>query len=184
MPDRILFIDTETGGIEPQIHSLLSIGLVVWEQSRIIAEKEIFINDGILNVTSSALSINQIDIDKHIKQSVSPKESVSEIYEFINLYFDNTEKIILGGHNVNFDKEFLKFFFKKQGEDFNFRFSHRSIDTASILYFLYFSGIIKEKAISSDDAFNLFSIEIEKRHSALSDAKATAKLFTVLLGLV
>ena len=42
--NRILFIDTETGGINPNKHSLLSIGLVVWDQDNgIIYENEFYI---------------------------------------------------------------------------------------------------------------------------------------------
>jgi len=63
MPERLLFIDTETGGIDPYVHSLLSIGLVVWENGQILAQKEIFVNDGVLNVTQSALLVNQINMD-------------------------------------------------------------------------------------------------------------------------
>ena len=28
---RLLFIDTETGGLDPEKHSLLSVGFVVWD---------------------------------------------------------------------------------------------------------------------------------------------------------
>ncbi len=36
MPDKLLFIDTETGGLDPDKHSLLSIAMVVWEDMEII----------------------------------------------------------------------------------------------------------------------------------------------------
>ena len=45
MPDRLLFIDTETGGLDPQKHSLLSLALVVWEKREILDSKEFLIND-------------------------------------------------------------------------------------------------------------------------------------------
>ncbi len=184
MPERLLFVDTETGGIDPSVHSLLSIGLAVWEDGQIIAQKEIFVNDGVLNVTRSALLVNQINMDEHIKHAVSTGESLFEMLEFIDLYFAKSEKITLAGHNVNFDREFLKVFFARQSMDYHLRFSHRSIDTASILYFLYLAGIIKSKAVSSDDAFSLFSINVGRRHSALGDAVATAMLFTSLLATI
>lgn len=54
-------------------------------------------------------------------------------------------------------------------------------DTSSILYYLYLAGHIKQKAISSDEAFDYFGIKVEGRHTAIGDAIATAKLFTKLL---
>ena len=41
MRNRVLFIDTETGGIDPIECSLLSIGIAVWEDGSIIFEDEI-----------------------------------------------------------------------------------------------------------------------------------------------
>jgi DNA polymerase-3 subunit epsilon len=85
---------------------------------------------------------------------------------------------------VHFDADFLRSFFTANNQDFSKYFSHRIIDTSSILHYLYLSGQIKQKAISSDEAFDLFDIKVEGRHTALGDAIATAKLFTKLLNLI
>ncbi|WP_431211438.1 hypothetical protein ACQ86N_37190 [Puia sp. P3] len=71
--DRILFIDTETGGTDPANNSLLSLGLVVWKASEIGASLEILIDDGVLNVTEKALGINRINLQEHRKKAVSPR---------------------------------------------------------------------------------------------------------------
>ena len=39
---RYVFIDTETGGIIPGKHSLLSIGIVIWEKDYGIIDKKEF----------------------------------------------------------------------------------------------------------------------------------------------
>jgi DNA polymerase III epsilon subunit-like protein len=78
----------------------------------------------------------------------------------------------------------MKSFFKANNKDFSEFFSHRIIDTSSILYFLYLSRRIKRKAVSSDAAFELFNINVEGRHTALGDAIATAELFNRLLHIV
>lgn len=184
MKDKLLFIDTETGGLEPNKHSLLSLGMVVWEDSEIIDSQEILINDGKLIVTEEALSINLIDIDKHKQSAVSPSEAIEKIQSFISKHFPDQRKITLAGHNVHFDINFLKIFFSVNKDDFNNYFSHRIIDTSSILYYIYLAGHIKHRAISSDEAFELFEIHVEGRHTALGDALATAKLFTKLLKLL
>lgn len=180
-PDKIVFIDTETGGIDPFSNSLLSIGLAIWSECRIIDSFEILINDGELSTTSKALEVNGIDINNHKMVALSPKTAVLELYAFLNSHFQDDELITLAGHNVNFDINFLKVFLSKNGYDFQKRFSHRIIDTSSILYYLYLSGKMAKKAISSQKAFDLFGIRYENRHTALGDAKATAQLFSKLL---
>lgn len=181
MDDRLLFIDTETGGLDPEKHSLLSLALVVWENLEIIDSQEFLINDGVLSATKEALAINKIDLEKHKRSAISSYKAIDEILSFINHHFPGQKKITLAGHNVHFDVSFLKAFFSKNNEDFSKYFSHRIIDTSSILHYLYLSGQIGKKAVSSDDAFNLFDIKVEGRHTALGDAVATAKLFNKLL---
>jgi DNA polymerase III subunit epsilon len=184
MPDRLLFIDTETGGLDPDKHSLLSIAFVIWEDKEIIDSKEILINDGILSVTEEALAINKIDIEKHKQSAVSSSQAVDEILSFIGKHFPGQGKITLAGHNVHFDVNFLKAFLAANNKDFNEFFSHRIIDTSSILNYLYLAGHIKQRAISSDEAFGLFDIQVPGRHTAMGDATATAELLTRLLNLI
>ncbi len=183
MEDRLLFIDTETGGLNPNKHSLLSLAMVVWEDMKIIDSQELLINDEILSVTEEALSINKIDIEKHKQSAISSSLAIEKIFLFINKHFPEQRKITIAGHNVHFDVSFLRFFFSQNDENFSKFFSHRIIDTSSILYYLYLAGHIKQKVISSDEAFDYFEIKVEGRHTALGDAIATAKLFTKLLSL-
>ena len=184
MQERLLFIDTETGGLDPSKHSLLSLAMVIWEDMEIIDSMELLINDGILSATEEALSVNRIDIEEHRKMAISSSQAVDTIISFISKYFPQQSKITLAGHNVHFDADFLKIFFSRNNLNFNEYFSHRIIDTSSILHYLYLAGKIKQRAISSDEAFDLFEIEVDGRHTALGDAIATAKLFTRLLYLI
>ena len=184
MKDRLLFIDTETGGLNPSKHSLLSLAMVVWEEMEIIDSTELLINDGKLSVTNEALAINKIDIEMHKKSAISSTQAIEEIVAFIKKHFTQQEKITLAGHNVHFDVNFLKTFFSHNNINFSNYFSHRIIDTSSVLYYLYLSGHLKQKAVSSDEAFELFNIQVKGRHTALGDAIATAKLFNQLLFLM
>lgn len=184
MPEKLLFIDTETGGLDPGKHSLLSVALVVWEDEMVIDSMEVLINDGLLNVTPEALAINKIDLEQHRQTALAPAEAMEKLLAFIEKHFPGRGKITLAGHNVHFDIAFLKSFFSANNKDFSEYFSHRIIDTSSILHYLYLAGTLKQKAISSDKAFELFDIKVEGRHTALGDAIATARLFTKLLRLM
>jgi DNA polymerase-3 subunit epsilon len=182
--DTILFIDTETGGIQPGKNSLLSLALVVWEESKIKASEEILINDGVLDVTEKALEINGIDLEEHKKKAVSPAVALQQFDDFIKANFPADEKIVLGGHNITFDVNFLNAFLAANNYNYHQRFSHRFIDTASILFYLYLTGKLKRKVNSSQQAFEYFGITVEGRHTALGDALATAQLFSRLISIL
>jgi DNA polymerase-3 subunit epsilon len=181
--DTVLFIDTETGGLDPKKYSLLSVGLVIWGEGEIHDKKEIFINDGKLHATKEALVINKINLDEHRINSISPNEAIQQILQFIECNFDTSEKITLAGHNICFDIRFIRQLFESQEYSFGEIFSHRSIDTSSILYYLYLAGKLESKIVGSDAAFSHFGIEVSGRHTALGDAVATAQLFSMLIKL-
>jgi DNA polymerase-3 subunit epsilon len=180
---KIIFIDTETGGLDPRYHSLLSIGLVEWADTVITKTREILINDGELKVTDAALAINKIDLNSHKIKAVSQAKAIEEILLFIGWAGDHQEKITLAGHNVGFDIRFTRHLFESQDYNFDDFFSHRSIDTSSILHYLYFTGKTDTKIVGSSEAFKHFDIEVRGRHTALGDAMATAELFTRMLGI-
>jgi DNA polymerase-3 subunit epsilon len=181
--NKILFIDTETGGLEPLEHSLLSVAFAVWDNGKITAAKEFLINDGILNVTSKALEINKINIIEHSRIALKSENAISKIKDFLNVNFGFDEKIVLCGHNILFDINFFKNFWNKNEGNYNTRFSHRYVDTASILFFLSITNKLPENSNSSQNAFDLFGISINKRHSALGDVLGTAELFNRLIEL-
>jgi DNA polymerase III alpha subunit (gram-positive type) len=178
---KILFLDTETGGLNPNKNSLLSIGLAVWHQGVVIDSTEIFVNDGVLNVSEYALKVNNINLENHIRHALSPASAIDMLSNFVEMHFGKSHHVTLAGHNIGFDIAFLKCFYELNNIEFNKRYSHRAIDTSSIIQFLYHSEVLKENISSSDAAFKYFSIKVENRHSALGDAVATAELFNHLI---
>jgi DNA polymerase-3 subunit epsilon len=181
----IIFIDTETGGIEPEKHSLLSIGLVAWSmQDGIIGCLEVFIKSKEYIFTKEAQRLNKFDKEEHEKKAVDTKDALKLIEAFISKYCSECKNVQIAGHNTQFDVAFLKVFFKQNGRSFNQIFSHRIIDTYSILKFLVDAGVIEDSVAGSGKAFMYFNIKVQQRHSALSDAVATSKLYEELLLLV
>lgn len=183
--NRFVFIDTETGGTDPRKHSLLSIGVVVWDKvDGIIAQKEFYVKNQRYYVTQEAKKINKFDRKKHNAMAQEPKEVINGLIEFLSNFFPENTGFPLVGHNVQFDINFLKEFFKKNGRSFNNYFAHRSIDTYSIFKAMSIAGMIDKNLNSSSDAFAYFNIKVQKRHSALFDCIATVDLFENLLSLL
>ncbi|PXV93383.1 DNA polymerase-3 subunit epsilon [Lachnotalea glycerini] len=180
--NRFVFVDTETGGVIPEKHSLLSIGLVIWDKKDgIIDKKEFFVKHSYYIVTEKAKEINKFEQQEHKEKALAGEEVIKNILEFIYGYFDKNTAIPLIGHNVQFDINFLKVFFRDENRSFNQYFSHRSIDTYSVFKSLVLAGVISDNIDSSADAFRYFDIKVNNRHSAIGDCVATVELFEKLL---
>lgn len=183
--NRILFIDTETGGINPNKHSLLSAGIVVWDQEEgVLYENEFYFYSENYVVTNTAQKINHFNLEEHNKKAIDVKLFFSEIDELKKQFFSEYSDISLGGHNTQFDVRFIRKLYEDNNRSFEKTFSHRIIDTYSILKFLCDSGKLDMDYISSAKAFEKFGIVVDGRHTALGDAKATAKLYEKMIALV
>ena len=180
--NRFVFIDTETGGINPQKHSLLQIGLIVWDVvDGIIDHRLFFIKNDEYCITKEAQRINKFLKREHEKRAFSPQKVIREMTFFLREYFPQNTLIPVIGHNVQFDISFLKEFFKNNRRSYNRLFSHRAIDTYSVFKTLVLAGKIDMCLNSSSDAFKYFRITVNERHNALSDCFATVQLYEKLL---
>lgn len=184
MNNNYLVIDTETGGINPRKSSLLSIGLVAWNINKGIYDtSEIFIKHKEYKVQVVAQKINKFQIEDHELKAVSSKAVFRQIQQFLEKNFNQQKKITIIGHNVQFDVGFIKEYFSTNRYSYNNRFSHRLIDTNSIIKYLILIQKLPHYLKGLSSALKYFNIKIQNRHSALEDAIATAKLFEELLKL-
>jgi len=179
---RLLLLDTETGGLDPLTHSLLSIGLGVWEDGKLGEQTEIFVAEPEIVTVPEAMSCNGIDLETF--QGLAPREAVAKVNAFVAANFPEG-KATVAGHNVHFDVSFVKRLYRLAGANKGPPFSHRLVDTAAIVHFLRLAGRL-DVGDGSDAAFEHFRIEIPtgKRHTALADAVATGQLLIRLIELI
>jgi DNA polymerase-3 subunit epsilon len=186
---KILIIDTETGGIDPLQHSILSLAGVVWADGLTGPHFEVLISEPIFSVTPKALEINHIDLVEHCQRALPPSQAMQTVQSFLTKNFGDQlssgEKITLAGHNVGFDIGFMRRLCRLAATDFETLFSHRTLDTAAILRFLSLAGILPDRSFGSTEAFQFFGINLPEkmRHTALGDARATCELLTKLIEL-
>lgn len=179
---RLLFVDTETGGTDPQKHSLLSIGLAVWDESvGVIDSCELFLKNENYVITNTAKKINKFDKHLHEQNAQDGKSVIHSIKKLIKKHFPKDTAVTLAGHNVQFDIGFLKKLYSAEGVSFSKSFSHRAIDTYSILRYLFYTGRITDDISSSAKAFGYYKIKVSHRHSALGDVLATTELFDKMI---
>lgn len=186
---NLIVIDTETGGLNPETDSILSLAVVIWRDRELVDETQIFVCEPEMRMDAESTRIHGIEPDWLRRNGSLPHQAVSKLEGFIATRLpDSPEgtKFILAGHNVGFDVGFLKRLYRLAGRDFARHFSHRTFDTASTGLFLILAGLLPPGAASSDELFGYFKIPFGKkeRHSALGDARATARLINSMLGLM
>lgn len=177
---KLLFIDTETGGLDPKKHSLLTIGMCVMVEGNIVDKLEIKLKQDTYTVTSTALNVNKINL---FELDTDIKTAFNQIFTFIRRNFGNKDKITLAGHNVNFDIGFLKVFWEDglktipeyQRDSFLWYkwFNYHYVDTMQISAFLNDVGIINIPNNKLETLIKYFSLNPSSRHTALEDAIMT-----------
>ena len=177
-------VDTETGGLSSDRHSILSLAGVVWEPKQSIKPLfDFYIREEEIITTKRALEINKIDLNT-LKDGLTPVDAVKTIKKSLDMHFGHDrEPITLVGHNINFDAGFIKRLYKFAKMDYYTDFRDRAVDTASILSFFMIAGKIKGDRASADVLFEATDTKIETkdRHTAKGDAIATAKAIDALI---
>jgi DNA polymerase-3 subunit epsilon len=185
MKNTFLVIDTETGGLNPEINSILSIAGVVWTPRGEISKLfDLYVQEPTLNVEDQALKVNNINLEDVYKHGLTPEVAVGYIRGTLDAHFGtNRRPIQLVGHNVAFDLGFIRRLYRLAGANFKDDFRDRALDSCSILQFLMISGKIKGFRASADVLFESAGVKIDEkdRHTALGDALATAKSLDILL---
>jgi DNA polymerase III epsilon subunit-like protein len=187
MNNTIVFLDTETGGLDYTSDSLLSVGMVIvdMDKEELGAELELFVKEEKIVACKKALSVNGINLDELEKIGINPQEAHQLLYDFLPQV---EGKLIVGGINVNFDINFIGRLPELEegsasrtgsikdgkGKHITKLFSHRVIDLSTLTKAFNHSGIIKEDISTSNKLFDYFGISTEGRHGALFDAKASA----------
>lgn len=187
---NIMFIDVETGGLNPNVHSLLSVGISYWDIKEGVELDfiEVCIKEPQIEYVQEAMSINGISLTYLDKYGLTPVEAHKQLIEFIEEYYPlPNNSAIIGGHNPAFDISFLK---RLPTVDINSEqnglhlldfFSHRVIDTSGIAKTLWWGNILKKDLSKSNKLFDYFGINEKGRHTALFDARATGKLYCEII---
>lgn len=177
----MLSIDCEMTGLDPKIHSIISIGAVdIANPERTFYAECCVWSDA--QIDPAALAVNgftEAQCRNNTKQSET--QMMQKLYEWIVLSDEHT----LLGQNVYTDREFLNEAFKRVG--IGFKFSHRIVDTHSIAYgeHLRTGKVVprkyekpNESALNLDAILQSVGIPEEPRpHNALTGAKVSAEAF-------
>ena len=179
-----LVIDTETTGLFPRSHQLLTLGMVLIDvdkpKLKFIQEKHILVKHNKYNISKTAMKINNIDIQKHEKTALPISKAILGIQDFIGEL--GLEKTIILGHNVHFDQRFIAELFNNHREEYPFH--HDKEDTRYIWERLKRAGKVdSSKNAKLGTIAEHFGIDYSKAHNAIADCKITAKVYWKMMGL-
>lgn len=171
---NIVFIDTETTGINPTKNTIIEFAAVKTSINLKSVLNQVSFTicpDNFDNVIfdPQAMKINNISLEE-IKRSVK----ASTVKEQIINFFDQDTLVV--GHNFSFDLLFLSQFLGTEFVDKLIK--PRIIDTASLVLPLVVMGKIKRNSLA--EACQYFKIDRKDAHRALNDALMTFQLFKKL----
>jgi len=185
---KLLWVDTETSGLNPFEHDILSIALLVEIDGEI--KDKLYLKIQPINpdnVTDEALKINGFTRDE-LKTFMKSQKALRKILNLLEKYVDKykknktmEDKFVLAGYNVTFDSSMLSEFCKKLGYKYLGAFlDYHKLDIASLVLFLKANNKLKI------DGFKLINVAKHlqasiQAHDALSDIEATREISYKLL---
>ena len=180
---RRIFIDTETTGLIPGKHQILTLGMAVYDDRELIFEKEWKICANVHSeINKKAMEINGINILEHNKTAWIPVEVLKDFIRTAIIQSSKTSRIMLYGHNVKFDIGFLDRMFELKPNIKNpFHYHHG--DSMVLANTPKEVGLSKTRGVGLSALVKLFGL-VSTSHNALEDAKASAEVYFILLDLI
>ena len=188
--NKIIFIDTETGGVNPEKAALIQLSGIIRIDKKDVEKFNFYIkpfensevNEKALEVQGRTLE--ELKTDKYVEEKEVYKQFINILDKYIDKY-DRTDKFIVAGYNVRFDVDVLKAFFQRHGN--NFLFSYLDSSMLDPLYSIRLLQIAEVLPVLENNKLETwckhFGIEL-KAHDSLEDIEATKKLIGKLISLI
>lgn len=180
--ETVVVIDTETGGLNPEVDAVLQVALVASGGRTLSVD----VLDRRGHRGEVAMRINKIDWEVHEVFADTPQVAAMKIatwFETIQAALPEGARLIIAGHNTGFDVAMLRRVFMLAGMNSPISW-YRSLDTQTLLFQMRLHGEIPEYVQGLDAALEHFNITPpgeKARHTALGDAVATRALLCHLL---
>nr|DAW48770.1 MAG TPA: DNA polymerase III subunit alpha [Caudoviricetes sp.] len=188
--NKIIFIDTETGGVNPEKAALIQLSGIIRIDKKDVEKFNFYIKPfENSEVTEKALEVQgrtleDLKTDKYVEEKEVYKQFINLLDKYIDKY-DRTDKFIVAGYNVRFDVDILKAFFQRHGN--NFLFSYLDSSMLDPLYSIRLLQIAEVLPVLENNKLETwckyFGIEL-KAHDSLEDIEATKKLIGKLISLI
>lgn len=182
---KVIFFDTETTGLKPEIHDIIDIGGIIEINGEIVDEFSYKCRPhDMTTIEDSALNINNITREELV-EFPDPSVIMYKLKEKLSRYINPSnwkDSFVLAGHNVHFDVDMLKQWWIKCGytlSDYNKYFHYHTRDTLSLACSFVDAGIISDiENLKLTTLASYFGIGfIGNAHEALPDARVSRDVY-------
>lgn len=186
-----LFFDCETGGLNSNIHPLLTVFFGVYDENfKLIDELYLQLkpeNTTNIVVEESAMKVTGINLEEHLldPQTLTYKEGLTKLLQLLerNKIKGKRKHYIPAGHNLQFDLDFI--FKQLIPQDKWEKYCHYSfLDTFRLVTFLKDAGILPSDLGNLGSLVEYFGLTMRDAHHAKEDIKMTVEVFQSLQGLL
>ena len=155
----IVVLDVETTGFHRQRDRIIEFGAIKLSGGNIVDKMSILINPG-FPIPYTASRVNNI-FDDMVADREQESFYLSDIYNFLK------DALIIVGHNISFDLDFIEEMFRRNG----YEFKCSCLDTLDFARVLYNSPNYKLGTLAE-----YLGIEVTDAHRALADVETTVML--------
>ena len=182
---RIMWIDTETTGLEVTDSSVFMIGAIVTENDVVLCEKTFFLNplSESIKYHESAGAVHGYT-EEDIKSFPAEAVAVADIAKFFERAKElwrtdgsRSEKMVIAGYNVTFDIKHLQALFERNGVKLEDYFSGVIADVYVQVQKAMGSSalpVLKNKKLVTVADF--LGVDLTNAHDAMADIKATREV--------
>ena len=186
MRRKILWVDCETTGTNPEFHDIWQLAFIIEIDGSIEYKESSLIRPyNFETIQQSALAAGNTSIEELEKIDMPITKTVDRLKSIWGAYidkYDRDDKFVIAGYNVRFDYNFIYEMFQKAGDQYGLG-SWAYWPTRDVATYVADIAILKGFRF---DNFQLktvcgkFGIEFDA-HDAMEDIKATKKLYEVLM---
>lgn len=188
---KLIVVDTETAGLDPNEHSIISFAAVIYQDGGISGHFQSLIQENPIHLNFRPESLPP-DMVIHPSTGIQLRDLVDApspwvvVQEFKNWLLKNEiyGQQILCSHNVTFDSGFLRRLWNLAGEDYEKQWSHRMLCTQTAALLLEQAGRIRLPggSASLDSVAAVFGLERSSNlHNALEDATLAARVLAKMV---
>lgn len=179
-----LFLDTETGGLDPKNNSLLTASFLITNQEgNEHSRLDLYLrpDTGVYQVTPAALRLNRLDLTDQ-EGVVTYAEGYRLLESFLGAFTATVEGsyLVPVGWNTSFDLEFIYNQLVPKQTLQKWLKSYKSIDLAAVWLYLKAIGKVSSDRDRLIDAVQVIGGFDHTAHDATSDMMATRYVFFAL----
>lgn len=185
---NILFIDTETTGLDPSKHTIIEIACRLDVDGKTVTRHSTKFYNPNAQIDLGALRVNKTKITDLVKAKPEAQE-VAHLVDWLVELPDRVQgEIYLSGQNVTFDKEFLKALLGRYNvSGLDSIVGYKVLDTFGLALALVMKGKLKvEGKLNLGNIAKALGVDLSKKklHTADDDTDVAAEVLYKLLELI